>query len=247
MRVGLFVTCLTDTFYPRVGVAVVMTLRHLGCEVEFPEAQTCCGQPGYNSGLHAEARALIARMIDVFESYDHVVSPSGSCVAMVKLHGPHLFDDEAERARAQQLADKTHEFSSFLENVLKVSWEDLGIDCSGKFTYHYPCHLRGIVHQQDAQASAAKLGADFVPLERFDTCCGCGGTFAASYPEISDAMLDDKLRCIEATGANTLICNEGGCGMNLGGGLHRRGRGPRLRHVAEIIAESKGWELPPEA
>ena len=244
MRVGLFITCLTDTFYPRVGVAVVKTLRHLGCEVEFPEAQTCCGQPGYNSGLKTEAGHLIARMAEVFAPYDYVVSPSGSCVAMVKLHGPHLFTDAPSQEKAQQLADKTHEFGSFLSDVLRVDWDELGVECSGSFTYHYPCHLRGLVHQQDASEVAQGLGSEFVPMERFDTCCGFGGTFASSYPEISGAMLADKLRCIENTGAETVICNEGGCGMNIGGGLHRSGSRVRLRHLAEIIAEAKGWELP---
>ena len=247
MRVGLFITCLTDTFFPRVGVAVVKTLRHLDCTVDFPAEQTCCGQPGYNTGLHGEAAKLIERMAEVFASFDYVVSPSGSCVAMVKLHGPHLFaPDDSRAGPVAALADKTYEFESFLTDVLQVDWDALGVQCPGRFTYHYPCHLRGLTDPRAAQEFAGRLGEGFVPMQRFDSCCGFGGTFAASYPGISDAMLADKIGCIEATGAETLICNEGGCGMNIAGGLHRRGRAVRLLHLAEIIAAAQGWELPAE-
>ncbi len=248
MRLALFVTCLTDNFFPRVGLAVARTLEHLGCEVVFPEAQTCCGQPGYNSGCHREAADLVVQLADLFDEFEYVVTPSGSCAAMVKLHAIHLFERGSDRCRkVEALAAKTHEFSSFVTSILGVDWADLGVRLTDKFTFHYPCHLRGLTSPLQAEAEAARLGGGFVPLERADSCCGFGGTFATSYPEISARMLEDKVACIVASGATTLICNEGGCGLNIGGGLHRQRRDVRMRHIAELVAEAQGWQLPPEA
>ncbi len=243
MRVGLFVTCLTDTFFPRVAVAVVKTLRHLGCDVGFPEEQTCCGQPGYTAGLPREAERLLVRMARVFDDYDYVVSPSGSCTAMVKLHGADLCRDDAERASVRALAAKCWEFTSFLDDVLAVDWHALGVRRTDAHTFHYPCHLRGLVDPSRAEKAAARLGDDYRAAEGFDACCGFGGTFATTCPEISAGMLRTKLRGIEATGAKLLVCNEGGCGLQIGGGLHRRESSIRIRHVAELIAEAQGWDL----
>jgi L-lactate dehydrogenase complex protein LldE len=246
VRVGLFITCLTDTFFPRVGVAVVKTLRHFGCDVEFPAEQTCCGQPGYTSGLLAESAALLERMVDVFEPYDHVVSPSGSCVSWVKLHGPQLFADAAKRARVEALGAKMHEFCMFLDQVLEVDWSTLGIELPGGFTYHYPCHLRGLVDASEAEAMVSKLDSGYTRCTGLEECCGFGGTFATSYPAISGAMLREKVRAIEKTGATTLICSEGGCGLNIAGSLRRRASAVRVRHVAELIAAAQGLKLPDE-
>ncbi len=246
IRVGLFITCLTDTFFPRVGVAVLGVLRHFGCEVTFPGGQTCCGQPAYNSGLFPEARGLLERLPDLFADVDYVVSPSGSCISFVSCHGHEVLLSSDNKEQHARFVSKAFEFTTFLARVLKV---DLGsllpAPFEGKAGFHFPCHLRDLVPPDEALAGAKQLlGEALVPLVRFDQCCGFGGTFSIDAPEISDAMLEDKLRCIADSGAQSLVCNEGGCSLQIGGGLHRRGDGVRVVHVAEIIAEGLGIELP---
>ena len=241
MKVALFVTCLTDTFFPRAGEAVVRLLRHFGCRVEFPPEQTCCGQPAYNSGFHDEAAVLARRMIEVFEPYETVVSPSASCTAMVKHHFPTLLAADAHwRDLAERMAAKTHEFVTFLRDRL-----DVDVAAHLRFdepvTFHYPCHARRIYGAEDLQAWLA--GADGIDLRvprRPDMCCGFGGVFAVDYPEISGAMLNDKLDDLAATGAQLVICNEGGCTMQIAGGARRRGLPLRFKHIAECLAESLG-------
>ncbi|HNQ22685.1 MAG TPA: (Fe-S)-binding protein [Phycisphaerae bacterium] len=242
MDVALFITCLTDTFEPGVGVAVVRVLRHFGCRVHFPSAQTCCGQAHYNNGYHAAAAALGRRMVDIFEPYPYVVTPSGSCAAMVRLHTPGLLaDDPCYAARAQALADKTWEFGQFLLNVLHADPKALPRGADGPVTYHYSCHLRHLQTPEEGVRLVSELpGIDFRPLERIDQCCGFGGAFHVLYPDISDAMTGDKLDCIARTGARTVVCNEAGCGMTLGGAARRRGLNVTFRHVAELWAERLG-------
>jgi L-lactate dehydrogenase complex protein LldE len=247
MQVGLFITCLSDTFYPRVGAAVVAVLRHFGCTVRFPPEQTCCGQPAYNNGLENDARLLIERLAAIFEPDEHVVCPSASCAAMVKLHGPGLFAPESdERRGVEALAAKLFDFNSFLFDVLDVDLELVETLRPGEqATLHYPCHCRGLIPASTATERARALVGDaFVPLERTDQCCGFGGAFAMEFEEISDAMLGDKLACLEQSGADLLICDEAGCRMNIEGGLHRRGRPVRIAHTAELIAEALGLPLP---
>jgi L-lactate dehydrogenase complex protein LldE len=239
-KVALFVTCLTDQFYPRVAIAVTKILEHFGCEVSFPETQTCCGQPFYNNGFHDEAKPLARRMVEIFESCDYVVTPSGSCCAMVREHFPHLLhDDHAYEHGMHKLVHNTFEFVEFLDKVLKVDLSKLSLPVNRSVTYHYTCHLRGIgVKDEGVKMLRQISNVDFRELEKSDQCCGFGGTFAVKYPQISGAIVDDKVKCIEKTGAGTVVCNDAGCTMNISGMCHRRGMETQVKHIAELMAEA---------
>lgn len=241
MNVAFFITCLTDAFFPRVGVAVVKVLEHFGCRVAFPAAQTCCGQPMYNNGFHDDARALARRMIRVFAPFEHVVTPSGSCAAMIHDYYPSLFDDDHERHAAEQLAAKTFEFVDFVNDVLKIDWAQHAPRVDTHATYHYSCHLRGI-GQTDAAERVLKSipGLTYTPLTTRDQCCGFGGTFALKFPPVSGALARDKSADIAATGVDTLICSEAGCGMNIAGACRREGVDVRMVSLAELLAEGLG-------
>src|SRR5205807_729625 len=197
LKVSLMVTCLGDALFPEVGVATVRLLRRLGVELDFPAAQTCCGQPQFNSGYRAEARRLAQHTIQAFANGELVVAPSGSCAAMVKLEYPELFhDNRAWHSRARDLAQRTHELSDFLVNVLGV--EDVGARFDGRVTYHMACHLRGLGIQSEPERLLGKVkGLELVPLERSDECCGFGGSFSVRFPGISGAMVQDKAAFIE--------------------------------------------------
>lgn len=244
MRVSLFVTCLTDTFYPRTGIAVVKVLEKLGCTVDFPEAQTCCGQPMWNNGFHDDTRQLAKRMIEVFEASDYVVTPSGSCAAMIRDYYGEMFEnvhDHAMHDRATKLAGKTYEFIEFLVKVLKVDLRQYGVQWDGRVTYHYSCHLRGIGVTDEAVRVMRQVdGLEYVPLPKADQCCGFGGTFAMKYPDISGAMVRDKVECIRSTDAPTVISNDAGCTMNIAGSCRRAGVDVRFKSLAEVIAEGMG-------
>ena len=243
MDASLFITCLTDTFYPRGGIAVVKVLEHLGCRVRFPEGQTCCGQPMWNTGFHAEAKQLAERMIRVFEDSEHVVTPSGSCCAMIRDYYPDMFaDDPAAATSARGLVDKTYEFVEFLTKVLKVDLNDLGVKWPGKATYHYSCHLRGIgMTPEVVPAMLGQIeGLEYVPLEQIDQCCGFGGMFAVKFPIVSGGMVREKVACIAKTGAQVVVSNDAGCTMNIAGACQRENVDVRFITVAEIIAEGLG-------
>ena len=242
MRVALFITCLTDTYYPRTGIAVVRVLEKLGCEVHFPQDQTCCGQPMWNNGFADESRTLARHMIEQFADYQYVVTPSGSCAAMIREYYAEMFkDDPDQQARAQALAKKTFEFVEFLTNVLKVDLREHQAKWPGKATYHYSCHLRSLgVTDEAAQLMGQIDGLEYLPLEKADQCCGFGGTFAMKYPQISGSMARDKVDCIAATGAPTVVSNEAGCTMNISGSCRRRDVQVNFKSLAEIIAESMG-------
>jgi len=239
VNVALFVTCLTDQFYPQVGVAVVEVLERLGCRVSFPARQTCCGQPLWNNGFEKEARRLARRMIHTFEQADYVVTPSGSCAATVReAYERMLRDEPGWRARAQRLAGKTFEFVEFLTSVLRVDLRRLGARWQGRVTYHYSCHLRGLGLRDEAvDLLRAIEGLTYAPLEQRDQCCGFGGTFAVKYPWISGPMAHQKARCVGATGASLVVSNEAGCTMKLADACRREGVDVRFAHVAEILAE----------
>jgi L-lactate dehydrogenase complex protein LldE len=241
MRVALFVTCLTDTFYPRTGIAVVKVLEKLGCTVEFPEAQTCCGQPMWNNGFHDETRKLARRMIEVFEDAEFVVTPSGSCAAMVRENFVEAFENSGEHAwheRAKNLASKTYEFIEFLVKVLNVDLREYAASWPGTVTYHYSCHLRGIGVTDEAVRVMKQVdGLEYRPLPKMDQCCGFGGTFAMKYPAISGTMVRDKVECIRSTGAPVCVSNDAGCTMNIAGACRREDRDVRFKSLAEILAE----------
>src|SRR5262249_55225502 len=238
MHVSLMITCLGDALFPDVGVATVKLLRRLGVAVDFPKAQTCCGQPHFNSGFHQDARDLAKHTIQAFAKSPLVVTPSGSCAAMVKLEYPELFHhDPIWHGRAEDLARRTHELSDFLVNVLGK--DDVGARLEGKATYHMACHLRGLGLTTEPMRLLQKVkGLELVPLERHDECCGFGGSFAVRYPEISGAMVNDKAGFIAKTGADIVIATDAGCLMNIGGCLRRRQSAVRIMHLAEILAQT---------
>jgi L-lactate dehydrogenase complex protein LldE len=232
------VTCLGDALFPQVGVATVRLLRRLGVEVDFPARQTCCGQPHFNSGYHAEARELARHTVSAFANGQTVVTPSGSCAAMVKLEYPELFHgDLVWHDRAEELAHRTHELSDFLVNVLGV--EDVGARFAGKVTYHMACHLRGLGLFSEPERLLRRVkGLEYVPLERADECCGFGGSFAVRFPQISGAMVRDKAVFIEQTGADAVVATDAGCLMNIAGCLRRRGSKVRALHLAEVLEKA---------
>lgn len=232
------VTCLGDALFPDVGVATVKLLRRLGVEVDFPQAQTCCGQPHFNSGFHGDARQLARHTIQTFMHSDCVVVPSGSCAAMVKLEYPELFsDDLIWHGRAEDLAHKTFELSEFLVHQLKV--DDVGARFPGRVTYHMACHLRGLgIGSEPVQLLQRVRDLEYVPLERHDECCGFGGSFSVRYPQISGAMVRDKTALIEQTGADAVVATDAGCLMNIAGCLRRRGSPIRALHLAQVLAQT---------
>jgi len=236
-KVGLFVTCLADLIRPRTAFAALTLLRRAGCEVEAPAQQTCCGQPAYNSGDRGDAERIARNVIRTFEGYDYVVAPSGSCMGMIKLHYPELFaDDPAWRGRAEALAAKGFELTSFLVDVLR--YRPQGIALAARATYHDTrSGLRelGVLRQPRALLADVK-GLELTPLPDGEACCGFGGTFCVKYPAISNAIVDEKAGHIEATKADLLLGGDLGCLMNMAGKLHRRGARIRAFHVAEIIA-----------
>jgi L-lactate dehydrogenase complex protein LldE len=238
MKVSLLVTCLGDALFPDVGVATVRLLRRLGVGVDFPAAQTCCGQPHFNSGYHDDARQLARHLIRTFAGEQKVVTPSGSCAAMVKLEYPELFhDDPAWLARAQQLAGRTHELSDFLVNVLGV--EDVGARFEGRVTYHMACHLRGLGLLTEPERLLRRVrGLEYVPLERADECCGFGGSFAVRFPGISGAMVQDKAAFIEKANVQAVVATDAGCLMNIAGCLRRRGSPVQVLHLAQVLEKS---------
>ncbi|MBN2387587.1 MAG: (Fe-S)-binding protein [Anaerolineales bacterium] len=235
--VQLFITCLIDTFFPTIGEAVVAVLQRTGVQVEFPTAQTCCGQPAFNAGLRAEARPLAKHTIQTFESTrGEIVIPSGSCTAMIRHGYLELFkDDPAWLRRAEVLAARTFEFSEYLVDVRGVT--ELGARWDGRLTYHSSCHLlRGLgVDRQPRTLLAAVAGVELVELPEREDCCGFGGIFSIEHPELSAEFLQRKVANLEKTGAPTLVVADTGCLMHIQGGLHRQGKPQRVVHLAEVL------------
>jgi L-lactate dehydrogenase complex protein LldE len=244
-RVGLFVTCLVDLYRPSVGFAAMRLLQAAGCQVEVPQAQTCCGQPAYNSGDRATARDLAAGILDAFGGFDYVVVPSGSCGGMLREHLPHLFEDDPNlRERAAALGARCYELVSFLVDVMGV--DHVGVEYDGTATYHDACSgLRELgVKEQPRKLLETVEGLTLKEMAEPETCCGFGGTFCVKYPAISVRMVSDKTRDIAATGADTLLAGDLGCLLNMAGRLKREGSTVRVRHVAEVLAGMTG-DLPP--
>lgn len=236
-RVALFVTCLVDMFRPTVGFATVALLTEAGCAVEVPEAQTCCGQPAYNSGDRETAKRLARAVIETFEGYDYVVGPSGSCMGTIVKDYPALFEgDAAWEPRARALAGKSHEITSFLTDVMRFTPTDMKFD--GRVTYHDSCSgLRGLGVQAQPRALLAEVeGLELVEMKDPDVCCGFGGAFCVKYPDISNKMVSDKTGNIADTGAETLLAGDLGCLMNMAGKMAREGRPVKARHVVEVLA-----------
>ncbi len=237
-RVTLFVQCLVDGIYPEVAEAVVRVFKRLGLEVDCPVDQTCCGQPAYNTGYHKEAAVAARRFIEIFETSPVIVCPSGSCVDMVRHHYPALFaDDPAWLSRAESVSDKIFEFSEYLVDVLEIS--DLGSAFQGRVTYHDSCHLSrrlGVARQPRALIEGV-AGAELIEMAESNRCCGFGGTFSVKYPEISGAILSDKVERILDTGADAVVGCDMSCLMNIGGMLSRRNSDVKAVHIAQLLAE----------
>ncbi|MGC8523853.1 MAG: (Fe-S)-binding protein [Acidibrevibacterium sp.] len=235
-RVALFVTCLVDLHRPTVGFAAIRLLEQAGCQVEVPRAQTCCGQPAYNSGDRETARDLARGILDAFGGYDYVVVPSGSCGGMLRHHLPTLFEDDPNlRARAEALAERTHELVSFLTDVMGL--DRVAGAFSGTVTYHDSCSgLRELGIKAQPRRLLEALGATVKEMADPEVCCGFGGTFCVKYPEISTRMVADKAADIAQSGAETLLAGDLGCLLNIAGRLKREGSAVKVRHVAEVLA-----------
>lgn len=233
MRIGLFVTCLGDSLFPETGKAIVRILERLGHEVVFPAEQTCCGQMHMNSGYREDAAALARRFVDVFGEYDIVVSPSSSCVGMVRTLYPELVPEA-------RLGKRVFELSELLVNVLGV--EDVGASFPHRVTYHPTCHSLRVTRVGDAPLRLLRnvRGLDLVELPGADECCGFGGTFSVKNADTSIAMLDDKCEAIVSTGASVCSAVDGSCLLHIGGGLEHQGSAVRTLHIAEILASTEG-------
>ncbi len=239
MKVGLFVTCLVDLMRPRIGFAALQLLEAAGCEVVVPSAQTCCGQPGYNSGDRASAITLARKVACEFAGCDYVVAPSGSCAGMIRAHYPELLRDipEAERAAVEALAGRTYELTDFLVNVVR---HIPAINSSIKtITYHDSCSgLRELGIKQQPRTLLAQIeGAELREMNECEQCCGFGGTFAIKYGDISSHIAERKCENIAGSGADAVVLGDLGCMLNIEGRLRRRGDAvTQVLHVAEVLA-----------
>ena len=238
MRVTLFVPCFMDVFYPNAAMAVVDVLERLGHTIEFPEAQTCCGQPPFNSGYWDEARDVARRQMRCFRDAEAIVSPSGSCGAMMKIFYPELFQGREEEAEARALSAKTFEFSDFLVNQLGV--RDVGAKFDGRVTFHDGCHgLRELGTKSAPRELLAHVqGLELVEMSDTESCCGFGGTFAVKFPHISTAMAEGKCQSILETKADYIVSNDMSCLMQIQGWMERNSsRVTKSLHLAEVLAQ----------
>ena len=242
MRVGLFVTCLVDLMRPSIGFAALRLLEAAGCEVVVPGTQTCCGQPGYNSGDRGSARALARKVLEEFEGCDFLVAPSGSCSGMIRTHYPDLFAGEpAMLERIRRLGKQTYELTDFLANVARLEAVPGAFD--GTVTYHDSCSgLREMGVREQPRALLAKVaGLELTEMNDSTVCCGFGGTFSVKFGDISAAMAEKKCEHITAAGADAVVLGDLGCMLNIEGRLRRRGDDrTRVLHVAEVLAGKAG-------
>lgn len=237
MRIGLFVTCLTDTLYPDTGKAVVTLLERLGHRVEFPMAQSCCGQMHFNTGYRAAAAPMVRGFAAAFDGYEAIVTPSASCAAMVREYHPVLAEGDPALARdVAALTPRVHDLATFLTGVLGVT--DVGAYFPHRVTYHPTCHSLRMMHVGDAplRLLRAVRGLDLVDLPDAETCCGFGGTFAVKNPDVSAAMCADKVAAIRQSRAEVVCAGDNSCLMHIGGALSRMRTGVRAMHLAEILA-----------
>jgi L-lactate dehydrogenase complex protein LldE len=239
LKVSLFIPCTIDLMMPEIGEAVYKLLSHLGIRPVYHTNQTCCGQPLYNAGYRDQAKRAARHFIEVFGKDEIIVSPSGSCVSMVKHHYPELLSDESDfYNRACELSGKIFELSQFIVDVLGVI--DVGASFNGKVTYHESCHIfRALgISAQPKKLIASVKGAEFVEMNNATSCCGFGGEFAIGYPEISEAMVREKVENFINSQADMLVLNEPGCLLNINGYLHRNQSQKRAVHLASFLTEN---------
>lgn len=236
-RVSLFVTCVVDQIFPKVGLAMADVLERAGFHVDFPEAQTCCGQPAFNSGYREEARQVALHFLDVFSKSENVVVPSGSCTSMITHHFAELFSNDASNlARVHALEARVHEFSRFLLEVAKV--EDVGARLDDVVTYHDSCHaLRELKIKQGPRRLLSHVrGLELREMDAAEECCGFGGTFSVKFAEVSGGMARTKIESIVRTGARTVVSIDSSCLMQIQGAISRAGLPVRTLHLAEVLA-----------
>jgi L-lactate dehydrogenase complex protein LldE len=236
-RVSLFVTCIVDQLFPKVGLAMVEVLERLGYQIDFPENQTCCGQPAFNSGYREEARQVARHFLDVFKDADYIVVPSGSCTSMITHHFADIFDKEPERLdQALALAPKVYEFSRFLLEVAKV--EDVGARLEEVVTYHDSCHALRELQVKDGprRLLGHVRGLELREMDAAEECCGFGGTFSVKFAEVSGGMARDKIASIVRTGASAVVSADSSCLMQIQGALSRANLPVRTLHLAEVLA-----------
>ncbi len=243
--VSLFVTCMIDTLYPQTGMSVVRVLEHLGVTVDFPMAQTCCGQPGFNAGYRDDARAVARQFLRAFKDAEVIVTPSGSCAAMVRHEYPALFaHDAALQAEAQRLANITWEFTEYIVKGLGVEDLKAKLPHEQTFAFHDACHgLRLLGLGEEARALMANVeNATVRDLRDADVCCGFGGLFSIKMADVSGAMLHNKIEAIEACPADCILTGDASCLTHMNGGLQRSGSAKRVRHIADVLAEAVGGD-----
>ncbi len=237
MKASLFVTCLVDQFFPQIGMSALKILRRFGVDVEFDPRQTCCGQPAFNTGYQNEARQVAGRFLEVYQNSEIIVTPSGSCAAMIKSFLPGLFPEgSAQRDAAEAIAGRTREFSDFL--VSDLGLEGTGASFPATVTYHDSCHLLrelGIA-RQPRRLMQSVTGLTVVEMEQPDRCCGFGGTFSVKFPEVSVSMGEDKILAINKTGADWVVACDASCLMHLNGLLRRKNSKVQTIHLAELLA-----------
>lgn len=235
MNVSLFATCIVDMFQSNVGKSTVELLERLGCKVDFPKGQTCCGQPAYNSGYVKASKDTMKNTIKVFEDAEVIVCPSGSCAYMLKEY-VHIFEDEPLwQKRAQKVASKTYELTQFIVDVLGI--ENVGAKLTGSATYHPSCHMTRLLKVQTAPLTLLKNveGLEIVELPLKENCCGFGGTFSVKMGKISEQMVDEKVSSVQQTGVHYLIGADGGCLLNIGGRIERQRLEIKTMHIAEVL------------
>jgi len=237
MKVSLFIPCLTDQFFPQVGINLYKVLKKAGAEVDYPDEQTCCGQPAFNSGYHTEAVELAQRFLRIFRNAQYIVAPSGSCTSMVKMFYPEILDDPGTHQLLHEITAKTYEFSDFLVNVMGIS--DLGVHFPHRVTYHDACHLLRELKVKEAPRNLMRhvRGLELIEMEESENCCGFGGTFSVKFQEISTAMAEDKAAAIARTGAEYVVANDSSCLMQIGGYLSRNGLTAKPLHLADLLGQ----------
>ena len=243
--VSLFVTCIVDMIYPDTGMSVVKILEHLGVEVNFPMAQTCCGQPAFNSGYHSEAKTVVKQFLEAFANAEVIVAPSGSCTAMIRHEYPSLFADEPEwQAKAEHAASITWEFTEYLVDGLGITDLNLALPKKVTFAFHDGCHGLRLLGLQDAARTLLgnTKNAEISELNEHDVCCGFGGLFAVKMPNVSNAMLQTKIQNIDPSEAQTIVTGDASCLTQMNGGLSRKQSQKRVRHIADVLAEGLSHE-----